>query len=252
MNRKIILLNLALLGLIALLVWQLRVRRLGLEAQERAVLLKGARGQTILAPPPAPPVHPAAPAEYIDTVQKMLFSKDRNPNVIVEVPAPAPPPAPPPPMPALPTYYGQIHFGGAPVVELRSAATKEQRGYEAGEKIGEFTVIGFDADSVTFEWNGQQIVRSLAELKPKDAQAQAQAVAPPPQAPAQQSAVTAIGADNPAASPVPSVVGVDVGGGFYGCKPDDTSPSGTIVNGYQKTATKGIFGAYTCRWEQVK
>jgi hypothetical protein len=250
MNRKMIWLNLALICLVALLIWQLRLRRQAAAAQENAMLFKKGREQAVLAPPAAPPVRPIAPAEYIDTAQKMLFSKDRNPNVIVEVPPPAPPPPAPPPMPALPYYYGQLHFGGPPVIELRGASAKEQKGYEAGEKVGEFTVVSFDRDTVTFEWNGEQIVRNLADLKPKDAAAQIQAAAPPPPAASPSTGVVAIGASTPASN-IPSVVGIDVGGGYYGCKADDTTPSGTIVNGYQKTSVRGLMGN-SCRWEQVK
>jgi hypothetical protein len=252
LNRKILLLNLALIGLVALLAWQLHVRRQAAAAQERAVLLKGGREQAVLAPPPAPPVRPIAPAEYIDTAQKMLFSKDRNPNVIVEVPPPAPPPPAPPPMPALPYYYGQLHFGGPPVIELRLPSAKEQKGYEAGQKVGEFTVVSFDHDALTLEWNGDQIVRKLADLKPKEEKQQVAAAAPPPRpsTPAASNGVIAIGAGD-TASAIPSVVGPDNGGGFFGCQPGDTTPSGTVVNGYKKTSVQGLMGN-SCRWEQVK
>ena len=252
MNRKIVMMNLALIGLVGLLVWQLHTRRQAAAAQENAVLLKKARAQAVLAPPVPAPARPIAPAEYIDTAQKMLFSKDRNPNVIVEVPPPPPPPPAPPPMPALPLYYGQIHFGGPPVIELRLASAKEQKGYAAGDKVGEFTVVAFDTSTVTLEWNGEQLVRNLADLKPKDATPPAQLVAAAPQASpqTQQSGVLAIGASN-AASNIPAAVGPDVGGGYYGCKADDTTPSGTIVNGYQKTSVRGLMGN-SCRWEQVK
>lgn len=251
MRSKIVWLNLALLGLAALLVWQLRLKRQESAAQERAALLKGGRRQAVLAPPAAPPVHPVAPAEYIDTVQKMLFSKDRNPNVIVDVPPPAPPPAPPPPMPALPFYYGQVRFGGPPVIELRAATAKEQKGYEAGDKIGDFTVVAFDADTVTFLWNDQQVVRKVSDLKPKDTPGQQpQQAAAPARAPAPSSGLIAIGASDSASS-IPAVVGPDNGGGFYGCQPGDTTPSGTVVNGYQKTSSQGLMGA-SCRWERVK
>ncbi len=65
------------------------------QADEQAVLLKRLR------PAPAPPVsplpafEPARAAGYNDIAQKMLFSKDRNPEVVVE----APPPPRPKPMP---------------------------------------------------------------------------------------------------------------------------------------------------------
>jgi hypothetical protein len=248
-NRKVLLLNLALLALIGLLVWQLRVRRQAAGAHERAVLLKDGQGRTLLAPPSPALVPPVAPAEYIDSVQKMLFSKDRNPNVVVEPPPPPKPAPAPPPMPALPRYYGQIHFGD-PAVFLSSATANDQRAYGVGEKIGEFTVLAFDMDSITFEWDGKPVVKQLADLKPKEAQqpAQAAAAAPPP---AQSNSVVAIGGE-PSANSAPPAVGNDMGGGFHACtNPDDGSPSGTIVGGYRKVINQGLMGK-SCFWEQVK
>jgi hypothetical protein len=247
------LLNLALLALIGLLLWQLRSRRLAAEAHERAVLLKDGHGQTLLAPPAPAPVPPVAPAEYIDSVQKMLFAKDRNPNVIVDPPPPAPPPKheEPKPMPALPHYYGQIHFGGDPVVILSSATANDQKSYAVGDKIGEFKVVAFDKDNITFDWDGQQVERSLADLKPKDPQAgqPQQSVAPPPQ-PAQNS-VVAIGG-GPSGNPTPPTVGNDMGGGLHACtNPDDGSPSGTVVGNYRKVINQGLMGK-SCFWEPIK
>lgn len=256
MNRKLIWLNLALAALVALLVWQLRVRRQQASAAERAVLDKRARVGAVLAPPPPAPVPTVSPAQYNDTVQNMLFSKDRNPNVIVEVPKPPPPPPPPPPMPPLPYYYGQIHFGGPPLIELRPASGKDpQKGYEAGEKIGDFTVVAFDRETVTFDWNGEQVVRNLNDLKPKEPQAQVQVQPPAPQAPPTQAAassgVVKVGDGNDSASAPPANLGQEVGGGYFGCKPGDTTPSGTVVNGYKINRAKGFMGAESCIWEKV-
>lgn len=250
MNRKIALLNLALLALIGLLVWQLRVRRQEAAAKEQAVLLKEARKQALLAPPPPAPVPPVAPAEYIDTVQKMLFSKDRNPNVIVEVPPPAPPPPPPPVMPPLPRYFGQIHFGGDPVVILSLGAPSEQKGYAIGDKIGEFKVLAFDPDSITFEWNGGPVVKKLSDMKPKDAQALQQVAAAPAPQP-QSNAVVAIGSNSGTNGAPPPSVGPDMGGGFHACVMSDTSPAGTVIDGYRKIISQTLMGK-SCAWEQVK
>jgi len=251
MNRKMLLLNLALLALAGLLIWQLRVRRLTAEAHERAVLQKDGEGRAVMAPPAPAPVSPVAPAEYIDSVQRMLFSKDRNPNVIVD-PPPPPKPAPPPPvMPALPRYYGQIHFGGDPVVILSPATSTSQKSYAVGEKIGEFKVIAFDKDSITFEWNGGPVVKKLDDLGVKDEQpAQQQAAYAPPPPPAQSNSVVAIGG-GPANS-TPPAIGNDMGGGFHACtNPDDGSPNGTVVDGYRKVINQGLMGK-SCFWEPVK
>jgi hypothetical protein len=252
-NRKALLLNVALVALIGILFWQLRSRRLAAEAHERAVLLKDGHGQVLLAPPPPTPVAPVAPAEYIDSVQKMLFAKDRNPNVIVDPPPPAPAPKheEPKPMPPLPRYYGQIHFGGDPVVILSSPTANDQKSYAVGDKIGDFKVIAFNKDTITFDWDGKEVERSLADLKPKDAQPpqQQQAAAPPPQ-PA-QSSVVSIGGGTSANTTVPTV-GNDMGGGFHACtNPDDGSPSGTVVGGYRKVINQGLMGK-SCYWEPIK
>lgn len=248
MNRKILSLNLALLALVGLLLWQLRVRRQQSEAHERAVLLKDGRSQAVLPPPLPAPVPPVAPSEYIDSVQKMLFAKDRNPNVIVDPPPPPKPAPAPPPMPALPRYYGQMHFGGD-VVVLSPASSGDQKSYAVGEKVGEFTVVAFDRDNITFDWDGKQIVRPLDDLKPKDSQPQQRAAAAPPQ-PSQASSIVSISAQT--AAKTPPAVGNDMGGGFHACtNPDDGSPSGTVVDGYRKVINQGLMGK-SCYWEPVK
>jgi hypothetical protein len=268
-NKKVLLLNLALLALAGLLLWQLRLRRQQAEMHERAVLLKNAQARVVLAPPAPAPVPPVAPSEYIDSVQKMLFSKDRNPNVIVD-PPPAPKPAPPPPpMPALPRYYGQIHFGGDPVVILSTATSSAQKSYAVGEKITvddpackniekeypgicDFKLLAFDKDSITFEWNGQDVEKKLNDLKSKDAPPQQVAAAPPPPPAQQANAVTSIGGAASSANNPPPAVGNDMGGGLHACtNPDDGSPSGTVVGGYRKVINQGLMGK-SCYWEQVK
>jgi hypothetical protein len=252
-NRKVLLLNLALAALAGLLIWQLHVRRQQAQVHERAVLLKDAQARVLLAPPAPAPVPPVAPAEYIDSVQKMLFSKDRNPNVIVD-PPPPPKPAPPPPvMPPLPRYYGQIHFGGDPVVILSSATANDQKSYAVGEKIGDFTVTAFDKDTITFDWDGKPVVKQLSDLKSKDTPPPPQqAAAAPPLQPAQANAILAIGAGGASGNNPPPAVGADMGGGFHACtNPDDGSPSGTIVGGYRKVINRGLMGN-SCFWEQVK
>src|ERR1700687_1792624 len=107
MNRKILLLNLALLAVLGTLGWMLRVHWRETRARELATLAKAARRTELLPPPSPKPPEPAVPANYLDVAQKTLFSKDRNPNVIIEVAPPPPPPKeePPPPRPA---YYGQM------------------------------------------------------------------------------------------------------------------------------------------------
>ncbi len=166
MNRRIVLLNLALLALVGALGWVLRANWLEAQARERAVLRRKVPPKAVLAPPSLPGVPAAAPAEYIDVASKMLFSKDRNPTVVVEPPKPAPEPV----MPALPSYSGQMAIG-EPVIFL-SPANNVQHGYHAGEKVGDFKLVSFDEEKITFEWNGKSIERKPEDLRPKQVLAQ--------------------------------------------------------------------------------
>jgi hypothetical protein len=118
LTRRILLLDLLLVGLTALACWQLRQEWLAAKAREEAMLRKSVRP----VPPPPPGVLPLAPpvtaAAYNEIAQRMLFSKDRNPVVVVETV----PPPPPPPMPPLPTLLGVMNLGEGPVAILSEKA----------------------------------------------------------------------------------------------------------------------------------
>jgi hypothetical protein len=249
MNRKIVVLNLALLALATTLVWQLRARWLSVREHKQSVLSQTPRPQTAPAPLPPPPPKAASPAEYIEVAQKTLFARDRNPNVIVEPPPPPPAPPPPKPMPALPSYYGQMALG-KPIVVL-SLKGDEQKSYHEGDDVGPFKLISFDRESITFEWEGQTVERKLTELKPKEAPpaqpAAAAAAAPASSAPV----IKPIGEPSSSSDTTDPKVGADMAGGFRGCVPNDSSPAGTVVNGYRKVISRSLMGS-TCYWEQVK
>ena len=167
MNRRIVLLNLALLALVGALGWVLRANWLEAQARERAVLRRRVAPKAVLAPPSIPGVQAAAPAEYIDVANKMLFSKDRNPIVVVEPPKPAPEPV----MPALPGYSGQMSIG-EPVIFL-SLAKDVQHSYHAGDQVGDFKLESFDQNTIVFEWKGKTVERKLEDLRVQQILAQA-------------------------------------------------------------------------------
>ncbi len=267
MNRRIVMLNLALLALLGALGWMLRANWLEAQARERAVLRRKVAPKAMLAPPSLPGVRAAAPAEYIDVASKMLFSKDRNPTVVVEPPKPAPEPV----MPALPSYNGQMAIG-EPVIFL-SAANDVQRSYHAGEQVGDFKLVSFDEDNIAFEWKGKSIERKLDELRPKQVLAQTgpgagRNAAPSIVAPEANSA-SALARNSPVTSlsgPSASkpgdtssatdasddgILGPVLPGGFRACIPADTSPAGTIHSGYRKVQAMSIFGP-SCDWEPAK
>jgi hypothetical protein len=242
MNRKILALNLALLALLGTLGWMLRAHWHETRAQELATLAKAARRSSQLPPPSPVPPEPVVPANYLEVAQKTLFSKDRNPNVIIETVAP-PPPKPEEPPPPRPEYFGQMGLG-EPVAFL-SVEKVGQKGFRAGDKVGPFKLVAFNRETITFEWKGKTLTYPLADLKPKDA-SPAQAGLPGPAAGQAASASPVIGIStdkNPVLGPQ--------NGGTRGCVVGDNSPAGTVKDGYRKSVIPGMFGPM-CQWEPIQ
>jgi len=280
LNRRLVLLNLALLALAGALVWTLRTNWLAAKARERAVLQRKVAARAVLPPPALPAVKAVAPAEYIDVAGKMLFSKDRNPTVVVEPPKPAPEPV----MPALPNYHGQMTIG-EPVILLSASATAAQRSYHAGDQIGDFKLVSFDENHVAFEWKGKNVERKPEQLRPKETVAQAGAQSGAQSAASSSASTTAATPVRPVASldhPAPaapaaslnsasasttpppkgvtslsntasgdSTFGPLLPSGDRACLPSDNSPPGTVHSGFMKVQSMGIFGA-SCSWTEVK
>jgi hypothetical protein len=291
LNRRLVLLNLALLALAGALVWTLRTNWIQAKARERVVLQRKVAAKAVLAPPPLPAVKAVAPADYIDIAGKMLFSKDRNPTVVVEPPKPPPEPV----MPALPNYHGQMAIG-EPVILLSMSANAVQRSYHAGDQVGDFKLVSFDENRVDFEWKGKKVERKLEELKPKETTGAAGAQAAKAAAPASTSAAAAapvrpvasldhpspaapaasVSSASASATPAPSKAVTSLGGtsstansassgdtagdstfgpllpsGDRACLPSDNSPVGTVHSGFMKVQSVGIFGA-SCSWTEVK
>jgi hypothetical protein len=242
-NRKIWLLNLALVALAGTLVWQLRAHWRTTVSHEREVLAKTPEPKPVIPPPPPPAVKAATPGEYIDVAQKTLFARDRNPNPIEDPPPPPPPPPPVKPVPPMPVYRGQMAIGGPPVVIL-SVQGAEQKSYHEGEDVGPFKLIAFDREKVTLEFDGKKIEKKVSELQPKEA---------PPPPPAQNAGAAPAQAKSlsgPAKQETPSF-GNDMGGGFRGCAAGDTSPAGTVLQGFKKVVATTAMGQ-SCHWEQIK
>jgi hypothetical protein len=244
-NRKLILLNVVLLAMAGWLFWMLRQKWLELHQHEHTVLALSPRAR-LYPPPPIPLSGPMTAAAYNEVAQKMLFSKDRNPNVI-EDPPPPPPPAPPPPkMPDLPAYYGTMALFGDPVV-LLSLPKGPQKKYHAGDKVGPFQLVSFDRDKVVFDWNGTMVERKPEELREKESTQQADAADGQP---TRVEPVKLIPDPPPDAPKVSEKIGKDNGGGVRMCVQGDTTPAGTIIDGYKKVETMNMFGK-TCMWQLV-
>jgi hypothetical protein len=241
LKHKLLLLNLLLLVLIVLAGLELRRRWHEEKVYEEQVLRKRI---PVAAPPviqPAPKVSPVAPAKYADIASQMLFAKDRNPNVFIE------PPKPPPPevMPPLPFYYGYMDFGGGPTVMMAEKAGGKQKGYHLNDAIGSFKLLAVNNREVLFQWKDKKVLKRLDELVDKQA-AVAAAQAPPAAA---ASKPTAAPPPPPPAEAKPSAV--SIGADLKACQPGDSSPAGTIADGYKKVTSATPFGQ-SCRWEAVK
>lgn len=239
MRRRLVVVNLVLAAAVAATGW--RLHRIRVEARSRHDRVLGARPRVDAAAAglSAPRVQPVVAAAYLDVAQKLLFSKDRNPTVVVDA-------APPKPMPPLPVAYGVMTLGDAPTAWLGEKPGAPHRGVRVGDKMGEFRLVSISALEITFEWDGQKIVKKLEELMVKDrggiATPEAPAAAAPKPADASSTVIT------PAAKAGP---GIQLTPEIRGCQPGDTSPSGTVVDGMRKVVTTTPFGQ-SCRWELVK
>ena len=256
MRRNLLALDLLLLALCGLSLWRFtgfRHERLA----EHANFLKHTEvavpAPVVLMPPPLAPV---AAGPYLEVAQQLLLSGDRNPSVILDV-------VPPKVMPALPRAYGAMDLGEGPRVVLAAAHNGQQRSYAVGETLGEFKLLAITQAGVVFEWDGKQVAARYDELR--------DLTAPPVQAAASArpaSATSAQGAPPPAGQPAgaPSKpAGVQTiasssstqgkpgaGSGFArSCQAGDTSPEGTVAEGYRKVIQDLGVGK-NCYWEKVQ
>lgn len=244
MKQRLTILNLIIAALVIAAAW--RWRQLWLEAKERdqMVLYQSIINKKLTPPPPQAMPQAVAAIAYADVAQKNLFARDRNPMVIVP---PAPPPPAPPPPPPNPLLYGLMNFDGVSAIMAEKTGAP-QKGYRAGDQIGDWKLVAINLDkqSMLLEWNGQQYEKSMSELATKDV--------PPPQI--QQNVPVASNA--PAVKSISSAgggeakgPGDDVGGGTRGCQPGDTSPAGTVQDGYKKELHTTPFGN-SCQWVKVR
>ena len=244
MTRKLILLDVALAAVFGFLIWQMRIEWVEAHARAHAFLA------TTVPQVPAPHMVAAArmapltAMTYAEVAQLNLFSKDRNPQVVLD------PVAPPkePPVPAFPVARGVLLWEGTPpVVMLSLRRGGPQRGYRMGDHIGDWKIIDVDSQYITFEWNGKEFKKRIDELMDHSAQV-AEAAAPQastpsaPAAPKSQSLSDTNKSDH----------WVDVGASdMRGCKPGDDSATGAVIDGFKKVVSTTPFGN-ACRWEQVK
>jgi hypothetical protein len=239
MNRKLWFLNFLLLALAVFAGWQLRNRWKADKARAAAELHR--RIAPIPGPPfTAAPVPPAVlPAGYAAIAQNDLFDRSRNPDVIVE----KPPVPPPPPVPPLPVYHGSMNIDG-PMAILSVNAGAPQQATRPGEMIGPFKLIDVTRADLTLEWDGQLIRKQLDDITNHTAAPQGDA--------GSAGRTEAPVAAAPARVELPSAKGPGqiTTFGFKTCQPNDTTPIGTVQDGFKKTEIQNPFGK-ACVWDPV-
>jgi hypothetical protein len=241
LKPKLIALNLMLAAGVLVIGWQARVRWQEWQAQRKANL--NVRIRTVNPPTVAPVPKPEAPTavKYADVATKNLFAVDRNPTVIIDPPPPAPPPKP---MPPLPVVYGTMGLPSGIKAIMAAKPGETSVAVRTGDTIGEFKILALSPQKVTFEWNEKQVERRIEDLADRSGPAAnvAQGPAAPtpgPAAPAPQPAAQSTNS-NPS-------VGVVLTATERACRPGESSPAGTVADGYKKTITLSPFGAI-CRW----
>lgn len=240
MRGRLLVLNLLLLAGCVAAGMRLRSQMEAHERRQQEFL------RATVAPPPPPALALPSPppqvsaSNYVEVAQKLLLSRDRNPDVIIEVAAPKP-------VPPLPRYYGLMNFGEGPRIILAPHG-KPQKSYVVGDEVGEFRLVALEPTGLVFEWEGKQIRKRFDELKDRSEQAPAQqAAAGAPQQAAQGiSTVSNVSIVQERKGP-----GGEAGENYRYCQPGDTTPPGTIMEGYRKVVRKSPFGDQ-CLWEKVQ
>ena len=242
MTRKLLVLNLVLVLAVAAAAWRLRQDWLAARAREQALLHRQVK------PQPAPPVilskpiDPVMAASYADIAQKMLFSKDRNPDVVIE----ARPEPPLKPMPPLPLLYGVMNLPDGATAIMSETGGARHLGVRAGDKVGEFKLLDVSSEDITLEWEGKELVKRVDELIDRSGpQAVSEAPTPRAAAPAAQAQAQAQPTPKGDASP-----GAELNNRIRACQPGDASPAGTVSNGFRKVVSTTPFGNQ-CRWEPL-
>ncbi|MGA2770337.1 MAG: hypothetical protein ABSG26_05940 [Bryobacteraceae bacterium] len=238
MNRKLLILDVALAAMAVYAGFQFRGQWLAAKAREAATLN---RKPNPLPPPQFTPLATAPPvlsAGYAEIAQKLLFDRSRNSTVVVDVP----PPPPPKPMPPLPVYHGMMNIGDGPAAILSINATSPQMEIHPGEAIGPFKLVDVNTQEIALEWDGKVIHKTVDEILDRttrevvaDANTPAPAGPPPPVLPVIRT---------------PLGPGEDAGQGYKTCIANDSTPEQTVVDGYRKVSIKTPFGS-ACRWDPV-
>lgn len=252
MSRRLLFLNLILVALLGAAGYHMRQRWEEARLKERAFLGTGMPKSADPQVPKVEGVQPVTATNYTDVAARMLFSRDRNPTVVIEPEVIKEEPVPP-----FPVAFGIMALG-APRVFMSEKPGAPQKTYQAGDDVGPFKLTAIDGDELTLEWKDKKFKKTLADLKQKEAQAAAaepQQPAAAPQAPQMGNKAEEITKPEVIAEAQKKASGdnpwVNVGGTNHACSPGDQTPAGAVVNGYRKVTKPSMFGT-SCFWEPAR
>jgi hypothetical protein len=150
-------------------------------------------------------------------------------------------------MPPLPVLYGVMNLVDSTTVVMSETPVAPHHGVRLGDAIGPFKLVAVNREDITLEWEGKSVTKKIDAMLVREAPAApaaSNAGARTPKAPQRPSAP----APPPKADPVP---GADTGNGVRACQPGDSSPAGTVADGYRKLVSTTPFGSM-CRWEPIQ
>jgi hypothetical protein len=255
MKRKLLLINTVLFGVLVLGASELYSR--WLQAEGRYVRVETAERVVPLPEYPAPGERPVVrPVEYMPVVDRMLFTKDRNPIVEVVVEE-----TPVVQRPDLPLLAGLADFGDGPRA-LMAAGEGNPEWIKVGGKVGAFTFGGIEGPNVKLSWNGEPFTVTQEQLagnivrreKPKKPGSRPPATPAQGGAPGPAQPLGANAANAPQNIGGEYKIGKELRPGVHSVDPGDKSPDGTTFKNsdgstFVKTVRRTPFGSQSW-WEK--
>jgi hypothetical protein len=240
MSRKLILLNVALVGIVVYAGVMLRNEMQSAKAREAKMRAARVSGMPPAAFATLVEQQPALATTYGRIAIHTLFHPSRNSEVLLAA-APVPVAAPKP-MPALPGYFGTMNLGDGPTA-LLALGNKTAQPVRIGEAIGPFRLIDVNIVDITFAWDGHLIRRTLDQLTDHTIRTvaftgNARSVSEPPLPTVEPVVLRPLGPGPMTPQEVAT------------CLPGDSMPYGTVQNGLRKVKIPTPF-ADACVWEPI-
>ena len=184
-------------------------------------------------------------------VERLLFSADRNAEVVVETAEVAVDRRP-----ALPQLSGVVDFGSGPTALMTADSDKAPVWLAIGDKVGDFVFEGVEGENIKLKWKEESFTATREQLSraPEPPRRTTNARGSGPRNPrSSQGSRTAAAAAAPAdlaGAGQDNRIGPEIAPGRYAAVPGDDSPEGAEHNGLVKRVRKTPLG--TSSWWEKK